>query len=66
VRAGPWEGDGRMARDLFDLTGKAAMVTGAGQGLGREFARALARAVPAGRRNSRERLFSSPPTRPVT
>jgi NAD(P)-dependent dehydrogenase (short-subunit alcohol dehydrogenase family) len=33
-----------MKPDAFSLAGKVAMVTGAGQGLGREFARALAQA----------------------
>jgi len=33
-----------MKKDPFSLSGKVAMVTGAGQGLGREFARALASA----------------------
>ena len=33
-----------MKKDPFNLSGKVAMVTGAGQGLGREFARALASA----------------------
>jgi len=31
-----------MRKDLFDLSGKVAFITGAGQGLGRQFARALA------------------------
>ena len=33
-----------MSLDLFDLTGKVAIVTGASRGLGQYFARALARA----------------------
>ena len=33
-----------MEPSLFDLTGKVAIVTGASRGLGRSFARALARA----------------------
>src|SRR6201996_9676517 len=35
---------GKMAENLFDLTGKVALVTGANSGLGFGFARGLARA----------------------
>ena len=33
-----------MARDLFDLTGRVAIVTGTSRGLGQYMGRALARA----------------------
>ena len=33
-----------MTQNIFDLSGKAAIVTGASRGLGQYFARALARA----------------------
>src|ERR1700761_1728387 len=48
---------GKMAENLFDLTGKVALVTGANSGLGFGFARGLARAgadvVIWGRREGR-------------
>jgi len=38
------ESDSKMPTDLFDLTGRVAMVTGASRGLGQSMARALAKA----------------------